>query len=112
VTDQRGSTGASWTVTVTATPFVTGGGTAAETIPQSQVSYWSGPATAVTGTGTFTPGQPTAATAVNLAAARAAFTLASGSPTNSASWNPTLSVSVPAGAVSGRYVATITHSVA
>jgi Putative Ig domain/IPT/TIG domain len=112
VTDQRGSPGAAWTVTVTTTPFATGGGTGAETIPLSQVSYWSGPATAIAGTGTFTPGQPTAATAVNLAAARGAFTLAGGSPTNSASWNPTLSVSIPARAVSGKYVATITHSVA
>jgi large repetitive protein len=112
VTDQRGSTGASWTATVTATPFVTGGGTTAETIPLAQVSYWSGPATAVTGTGTFTPGQPTAATAVTLATGRSAFTLASGSPVNAASWNPTLSVAVPAGAVSGKYTATITHSVA
>jgi hypothetical protein len=112
VTDQRGSAAATWTVTVTATPFVTGGATTAETIPLSQVSYWSGPATAVAGTGTFTPGQPTAATAVNLAATRGAFTLADGSPTNSASWNPTLSVSIPAAAVSGKYVATITPSVA
>jgi Putative Ig domain len=112
VTDLRGSTDAAWTATVTATSFVTGGGTAAETIPLTRVSYWAGPATATTGTGTFASGQPTAATAVSLTAIRVAFTLASGSTTNSASWNPTLSVTAPAAAVSGTYTATITHSVA
>jgi hypothetical protein len=112
VTDQRGIASASWTATVTGTAFVTGGGTAPETIPPAQVTYWSGPATAVAGTGTFTPGQATAAAAVSLTTPRTAFSLISGSPVNSASWNPVLSVSVPAGAVAGTYTATITHSVA
>jgi hypothetical protein len=112
VTDNRGIASASWTATVTATTFVTGGGTAPQTIPLTQVIYWSGPATATSGTGTFTPGEPAAANAVNLTAPRTAFSLASASPVNSASWNPTLSVSVPPGAVAGTYTATITHSVA
>ncbi len=112
VTDNRGLAGASWTATVTATTFVTGGATAPETIPLTQVTYWSGPATATTGTGTFTPGQVNALAAVNLTAPRTAFSLASGSSVSSASWNPTLTVSVPAAAVAGTYTATITHSVA
>ncbi len=112
VTDQRGMATPSWTATVTGTTFVTGGGTAPETIPLTQVTYWSGPTTATTGTGTLTPGQANAAAAVSLTAPRTAFTFASGSPVNSASWNPTLSVSVPAAAVAGTYTATITHSVA
>jgi hypothetical protein len=112
VTDNRGIASASWTATVTATTFVTGGGTAPQTIPLTQVIYWSGPATATSGTGTFTPGEPAAANAVNLAVPRVAFSLAGGSGVNSASWNPTLSVSVPPGAVAGTYTATITHSVA
>ena len=112
VTDQRGIASASWTATVTGKTFVTGRATAAETIPLTRVTYWAGPATATTGTGTFTPGQASAAAAVNLAVARTAFSLTSGSSVSSASWNPTLSVSVPAGAVSGTYTATITHSVA
>ena len=112
VTDSRGIAGASWTATVTATTFVTGGATAPETIPLTQVTYWSGPATATTGTGAFTPGQVSALAAVNLTAPRTAFSLASGSSVTSASWNPTLSVAVPAGAVGGGYTATITHSVA
>jgi hypothetical protein len=112
VTDQRGIASASWTATVTGTAFVTGGGTPSETIPLTQVTYWSGPATATSGTGTFTPGEPAAANAVNLTAPRTAFSLTSGSTVNSASWNPTLSVSVPAAAVAGTYTATITHSAA
>jgi large repetitive protein len=112
VTDNRGISSASWTATVTATTFVTGAGSAPETIPLTQVTYWSGPATATTGTGTFIPGQASAAAAVNLTAPRTAFSLTSGSPVNSVSWNPTLSVAVPAGAVAGTYTATITHSVA
>ena len=90
VTDNRGTATASWTATVTATTFTTGGGTAPETIPLTRTAYWSGPATATTGTGTLTPGQPNAAAAVNLTAPRTAFSLTGGSPVNSASWNPTL----------------------
>jgi hypothetical protein len=51
------------------------------------------------------------ANAVSLSIARAAFSLAGGSGVNSASWNPTVSVSVPSSAVAGTYTATITHSV-
>jgi hypothetical protein len=112
VTDQRGIASASWTATVTGTAFVTGGGTAPETIPLARVAYWSGPATATSGSGTFTPGQPTAAAAVNLTTPRTAFSLTSGTSVTSASWNPTVLVSVPAAAVAGTYTATITHSVA
>jgi hypothetical protein len=112
VTDTRGSGPATWTATVSATAFITGGGSAGETIPLTSTSYWSGPATAVTGSGTLTPGQPLSINAVNLSSARAAFSLAAGSSLNSASWNPTLVISVPAAAIGGRYTATITHSVA
>jgi large repetitive protein len=112
VTDTRGIANASWTATVTGTTFVTGGSSTQETIPLSRVTYWSGPATATTGTGTFTPGQASAATAVNLTTPRTAFSLISGTSITSASWTPTLSISVPAAAVAGTYTATITHSVA
>jgi hypothetical protein len=111
VTDLRGMTTASWTATVSGTTFVTGAGTAPETIPLTQITYWSGPATATTGTGTFTPGQADATAAMNLTASRTAFSLTGGSSTNSASWNPTLSISVPTAAIAGTYTATITHSV-
>src|SRR6202035_5676398 len=66
VNDLRGMASASWTATVTATTFVTGGATAPETIPLTQIASWSGPGTTPTGTGTFTPGQANPAAAVNL----------------------------------------------
>ncbi|WP_250564502.1 hypothetical protein [Sphaerisporangium fuscum] len=112
VSDQRAALTATWTATVSATSFTTGGGTASETIPASSVQYWSGPATATTGTGTFVPGQPNAAAAVTLDQPRIAFSKTSGSGNNSASWNPTLIISIPAQAVAGTYTGTVNHQVA
>ncbi|WP_250564517.1 hypothetical protein [Sphaerisporangium fuscum] len=112
VSDQRAALTATWTATVSATSFTTGTGTAAETIPASSVAYWSGPATATTGTGTFVPGQANAAAAVTLDQPRTAFSKTTGSGDNSASWNPTLIVTIPAQAVAGLYTGTINHQVA
>lgn len=112
VTDGRGLLTAAWTTTVSSTAFTTGGGTAPETVPASAVSYWSGPATATTGVGVFTPGQLTAILAQTLASSRTAFTLALGVGNNSATWDPSLIVAVPAAAVVGTYTGTVTHSVA
>ncbi|GII63803.1 hypothetical protein Skr01_38880 [Sphaerisporangium krabiense] len=112
VSDQRASLTATWTATVSASSFTTGGGTAAETIPASSVQYWSGPATATTGTGTFVPGQANAAAAVTLDQPRTAFSKTTGSGDNSATWNPTLIVTIPAQAVAGTYTGTVSHQVA
>jgi hypothetical protein len=112
VTDERATLNAAWTATVTSTAFTTGGGAPAETIANSAVSYWSGPATATTGTGTPTAGQATSAGAVVLSAARTAFTWSAGNGNNSVAWNPTLIVAIPATAVAGTYSGTVTHSVA
>lgn len=106
VSDDRGV--GSWTATVSCTVFSSG----SHTIGLTQISYWSGAATATTGTGTFTPGQLTAANAVTLTTSRTAFSLTGGSAVNSASWDPTLTVTLPLSTVSGTYTATITHSVA
>jgi alpha-tubulin suppressor-like RCC1 family protein len=111
VTDNRALGSASWTVSVTSTAFITGSGGAQQTIPLTQVTYWSGPATATSGSGTFTPGQLAAANAVDLSVSRVAFSVTGGSAVNSASWSPTMSVSVPTAAVAGTYTATITESV-
>ena len=112
VTDNRALGSAAWTATVTSTEFTTTGtGGGLHMIPAGQVTYWSGPATSSSGGGTFTPGQPAAANAQTLSAARVAFSLTGGSGVNSASWNPTLNVSVPPSVVAGTYTATITHSV-
>ncbi|GAA0821194.1 hypothetical protein GCM10009525_07800 [Streptosporangium amethystogenes subsp. fukuiense] len=114
VSDQRAALTATWIATVIAASggFTTGGGTAAETIATANVSYWSGPATATTGTGTFAPGQANAAAAQTLSASRTAFSKTTGSGNNSATWNPTIVISVPAQAVTGTYTGTVSHSVA
>ena len=114
VTDERGLLTATWTTRVTTTAFTTGGATTAETIPVSSVKYASGPATASAGVGVFTPGQANAAAAAAIPAAPGlvAFTLTAGVGNNSATWNPTLVVAVPAAAVAGTYTGTVTHSVA
>ncbi|POX54842.1 hypothetical protein [Streptomyces sp. Ru72] len=102
-----------WTATVSATDFTTGRGSAAETIARGNLSYWSGPAVSKSGPGTFSPGQPTAASKVALDIARTAFSYASVSPSGtSCVWQPTLVMSVPASAVAGTYTGTVTHSVA
>jgi hypothetical protein len=106
VYDDRAALGATWTATVSSTAFTTGGGTGPETIPASDITYTGG---TVTTTGTVT------------APALAAFTLSGGAQTavaatgingdNTATWDPTLTVAVPANAVGGAYSGTITHSV-
>ena len=114
VTDSRGDADASWVASVTATVFQTGGGTPAETVLPSEIDYWSGPATATTGTGTFTPGQLTAGDAAPLDSVTplTAFTHTGGTGGNTASWNPTLDVNVPLDSIAGIYTGTVTHSVA
>ncbi|AWS43065.1 hypothetical protein [Streptosporangium sp. 'caverna'] len=107
VTDARGALVASWTVTVSSTSFTTGGATPAETIPNSAVNYSAGLPTSTTGLGVFTPGLPG-----SLASPRTAFSLAAGIGNNSATWNPTITVNLPAAVVTGVYTGTITHSVA
>ncbi|WP_329104024.1 hypothetical protein OG792_28480 [Micromonospora sp. NBC_01699] len=111
VADERAALNAAWTATVISTDFTTGGGTPAETIPDINVLYWSGGATATSGNGTFTPAQPTAADAVIINVPRTVFTHTAGSGDNSATWNPTLLVNIPETAVAGVYTGTVTHSV-
>ncbi len=111
VTDERAELNADWTVSVIATDFTTGGGTGHETIPDINVTYWSGDATATTGLGTFTPGQPTAGDAQIINVPRTAFSHTGGDGNNSATWNPTVVIAVPATVVAGLYTGTVTHSV-
>ncbi|MGE7438812.1 hypothetical protein [Kitasatospora sp. NPDC001175] len=111
VSDQRGLATSTWTATVSATNFTTGGATPAETITTSNASYWSGPATNTNGIVTATPGQSSASAAQALSSPRTAFT-ASGNGNNSTSWSPTVVITIPAPAVHGAYTGTVTHSVA
>lgn len=112
VTDDRGLLTGSWTATAVAGDFTTGTASADETIPAANVQYWSGAATGTSGTAVFVPGQLTALNAVVVDAAKTAFAATGTVGNNSASWNPTIVVTIPADAVVGDYSGTITHSVA
>jgi hypothetical protein len=107
VTDQRGLLVAAWTATVSSTSFTTGGGTPAETIPAADATYTPGLQTAVTGLPVPVPGLPGPLSSTP----RAAFA-ATAVGSNSVTWNPNLSIAIPAAAVIGTYTGTVTHSVA
>jgi hypothetical protein len=105
VTDDRGLLTAAWTVTASSTSFTTGGGTPAETIPAGDLGYSPG---SITTTGTImVTGTPI--TLSNEAAP--VVTGTDGVGNNTASWDPAIAVAIPAAAVSGTYVGTITQSV-
>ena len=112
VSDQRGALLGSWTASVSSSDFTTGAATSNETIAKANADYWSGAATATTGTGTFTPGQLTALNKVTLAAQRTAFAATAVVGNNTAAWNPTVIVNIPSAAVAGDYSGTVTHSIA
>jgi hypothetical protein len=106
VNDQRSQLNTTWTATVSlSTAFATGTGTPSETISGAQVTYRPGdPVTQVNPP--FTPGAEG-----TLAAQRNAYVRTSGNGANSVTWNPSVSVTVPASNVSGDYSGVITHSV-
>lgn len=105
--------GLGWTAAVAGSDFKTGGGSPSETIAIGKIQYWSGPATASNGLSSSTPGQATSSQKITLATtAQTAFTGAGISlVSNSASWNPTLIVTVAPSAIAGTYTGTITHTV-
>ena len=105
MTDDRALLEASWTTTASSTNWTTGGGTPAETIPATDVGYDPG---SITTTGTITA-TGTPVTLANTAAPVVAGTAGVGN--NTASWNPELSVAVPAAAVGGVYAGTLSESV-
>ncbi|WP_326826004.1 ice-binding family protein [Streptosporangium sp. NBC_01756] len=107
VIDERYDPDAAWIVTVSSTPFTTGAATPSQTIASSFIVYAPGTATATTGDATFTPGTPG-----DLGSPRVAFSASDGTGENSATWNPMITVTLPAGVRVGNYTATITHSVA
>lgn len=101
----------SYTATVSTSTFTTGSGSAAETVPKAAISYWSGPAT-VALLQNPTPGQLTAAQAQSLSVPRTAFVSSGLALSITTKWNPTIVIAIPAAAVTGSYIGTITHSVA
>jgi len=100
VSDQRGGT-TTWTASVISTAFTPPAGPAD---PASNVSYAAG---TITASGVVA----IAIAASDLTGVTTVVTGAS-SGVSSASWNPTISVVVPANFAPGVYAATITHSVA
>jgi hypothetical protein len=101
VSDQRGGA-TSWTASVISTAFTPPAGPAD---PALNVSYAAG---TITPSGTVTA---TAVAATNLTGVSTVVT-ATSTGISSASWNPTISVFVPANFAPAVYSATITHSVA
>ncbi|MHB9861030.1 hypothetical protein [Streptomyces sp. YIM S03343] len=102
VTDDRALLSASWTVTAAETDFTSG----SSTIPATSADYDPG---SITTTGTIT------ATGTPVTLSNSAQTVVTGSAgvgDNTATWNPTVTVHVPAAAVGGTYTGTLTESVA
>jgi hypothetical protein len=105
VTDNRALLAASWNATASSTTFTTGGGTGPEVIPASDATYTPG---AIAKTGTIT----TAGSTITLSSApQTVVAGTAGNGDNSASWNPTIAVAVPAAAVNGTYTGVLTQSV-
>ncbi len=104
VNDARSpAAGSGWITTVIAGAFTPPSGPA---IAASAVAYTAGTIVKV-GTATYTANDPTNLTAVNAAVTATGIT-----GDNSATWNPTIIVTVPGGTIAATYTATITHSVA
>lgn len=112
VADSRGALLGAWTASVSSTDYTTGTASANETIAKANADYWSGLATAFSGTAVLLPGQASAANEVTLGASRTAFSASGVIGNNTADWNPTVNVNIPAASVAGTYSGTITHSVA
>jgi hypothetical protein len=105
VTDDRALLSATWTATASASDWTTGAATPAETVPVGDVGYDPG---TITHTGTvITTGTP-----ITLSATPAPdVTATAGVGDDTATWDPTLSVHVPASAVGGTYTGTLAEAV-
>jgi hypothetical protein len=110
VTDQRASLSlVSWTTSVVSTPFTATDGTNTATIAASNVSYLPGLPTAQSGVGVFAPGLTSA---FGIGTSATAYTAVAEVGSTSVSWNPTVTIALPANTQAGTYNGTITHSVA
>jgi len=100
VTDDIGGT-AGWSASVIVDDFES----ATSTLPIADATYTPG---TVDQTGIITV---TATDSATLATETTIATGTAASGVNSAAWNPTVTVVVPAGALAGTYTSTVTHSV-
>jgi hypothetical protein len=107
-----GFLGVQVTASASCSDFKTGSGTPDETIPSTDVFYWSGPATVSTGS-SITPGQATSSNQVSCATPQTAFHAAASvfGFSTSVTWNPTIVINIPPSAVQGTYTGTVTHTV-
>ena len=110
VTDDRALLTAAWTVDAAETDWalVGGGGTTAEIIPAGDATYNPGD---ITTTGVITAA---AASTPPIALANGAVPVVAGTAgigNNTATWDPTVAVAIPAGQVGGDYTGTLTQSV-
>jgi hypothetical protein len=105
VTDNRALLAATWTALASSTDFTTGTATTAETIPVADAFYDPG---VITTTGTITA----TGTGITLSGTPEPVVRGTaGTGDNTASWDPTIAVTVPASAVVGTYTGTLTQSV-
>jgi hypothetical protein len=108
--DERDALVGSWTAGVTSTDFTTGTATANETVPAGDVTYTTADVTAPINSPATTYTSGTAGVLDNTTSLTAMSTVNESGP-GGVSWNPTISVSLPAQTVAGTYSGTITHSV-
>ncbi|CUU55928.1 hypothetical protein Ga0074812_106183 [Parafrankia irregularis] len=107
VTDSRGLASATWIASVASSALAGSGAAAGVTIPASAIAYAPG---TITASNVSTTGSDVAALS---GTAQTAVTATAGTGLNTATWNPTLTVTIPpASAVAGTFTATVTHSVA
>ena len=106
VTDLRATLGGTWTATASSTDWTTGGGTPDETIPADLATYTPG-TIGVTGTSNAA----TEGHVITLSGTPQNVVTATVTGNNTASWDPTIALTVPDTAVGGVYTATLTQSV-
>jgi hypothetical protein len=105
VTDNQGTLAHTWTATVSATDFTTGGGGANKTVTKDNASYTPG---TVSSSGI---GAAVGTPALSLSTSASVVTATAVIGAMSASWDPTVSVTIPSSVIAGTYSGTITHSV-
>lgn len=107
VTDNRGGLAQTWAASAASSNFTESGG---GSIPATSVLYSTGTLTATNVTAVSATSSGALALALP-ASAVPVVTATLGSPSNSTSWNPTLTIPVTATTPAGSYSGTITHSV-
>lgn len=110
INDARGSL-AGWTVSIAGTTFTTATTGAVAIAASAAVAYLTVPATLVSGTAVVTNTHVLPASGLALGAA-AAFMTATTVGSNQITYNPSIQVTIPSGALSGTYTGTITQTVA